>query len=183
MKLDIQSINRSGFTLVELLIVIAIIAILSVIVLVGLPEAVSRSRDAARLVDANQLVSALDEYVLKEGNFPANLDNDASGWDCNFDPADPGGFIEILETEGYMVTPPDPLNNLTSCYTGGMRYFRYGAGAYGCSATKGDFYILIIDDIETSTGVHEDSPGFSCPSRNWQTEGEWVTGKFQYPTR
>lgn len=175
--------NRRGFTLMELLIVVAIIAILAVVVFVGLPEAVARSRDAARLADANQLVAALDEYLLKEGNFPANSDNDASGWDCNFDPNDPGGFIELLQTGGYMVTPSDPLENITSCFLGGMRYYRYSAGAYGCDPVKGDFYILTIDDIETSTGVYEDSLGFSCPSRNWQTEGEWVVGKFRYPTR
>ena len=178
-----QNTNKSGFTLVELLIVIAILIILAVIVFAALPEAVARSRDATRLVDANQIVKALDEYLLENGNFPANSDNDASGWDCNFDSSDPGDFIQPLETGGYMVTPFDPLETLTSCYLGGMRYYRYGAGGYGCDAAKGDFYVLIIDDIETSSGIHEDSQGFSCPSRDWQNEGEWVIGKHQFPTQ
>lgn len=173
---------RRGFTLIELIIVIAIIAIMAVVVFIALPEFLAKARDAQRLADANQIQAALNRYLLRENNFPTNRDNDASGWDCNFDSSDTGGFIADLTDEGYITTIFDPSPNITSCYLGGMRYYRYTPGSYGCDSSKGYFYVLTIDDIETSTGIHEDSPGFSCPSRDWQTEGEWVTGQYQYPT-
>lgn len=173
---------KKGFTLIELIIVIAIIAIMAVVVFIALPEFLAKARDAQRLADANQIQTALSRYLLRESNFPSNRDNDASGWDCNFDSSDTGGFIADLTDEGYITTIFDPSPNIASCHLGGMRYYRYTAGSYGCASDKGYFYVLTIDDIETSTGIHEDSPGFSCPSRDWQTEGEWVTGQFQYPT-
>ena len=174
---------KKGFTLLELLLVVAIIAILAVVVFSVIVDAVAKSRDTTRLADANQIQSAIDQYLIDNENFPSNADNDYGGWDCNFDSSDPGGFINDLETGGYMATPFDPSTSISSCATGGMRYHRYSAGAYGCDATKGSFYVLIIDDLELTTGTHEDSIGWSCPSRNWQNEGEWVIGKFQYPTR
>ena len=174
--------SNNGFTLIELIIVIAIIAIMAVVVFIALPEFLAKARDAQRLADANQIQAALSRYLLKESNFPSNRDNDASGWDCNYDSSDAGGFIADLTDEGYITTIFDPSSNISSCYLGGIRYYRYSPGSYSCATAKGYFYVLEIDDIETSTGTHEDSPGFSCTGRDWGTEAEWVTGQFQYPT-
>lgn len=173
----------NGFTLVEILIVIGIIIVLAVVVFVGLPEAVARSRDATRLSDANQIIHALDEYLIREGTFPSNRDNDYGGWDCNYDISDTGGFISDLTDDGYISPVFDPYESYTSCTQGGMRYYRYNAGSYGCSSSKGPIYILQIVNLEGTSGTHSDSPGFSCSGRDWGTEAEWVAGKFQYPTQ
>ena len=173
---------KNGFTLIELIIVIAIIAVLAVVIFVTLPEFLAKARDAQRLADANQIQAGISRYLLREGNFPTNRDNDASGWDCNFDSSDTGGFIADLTDGGYITTIFDPGSHITSCFLGGMRYYRYTPGSGGCDSNKGYFYVLEIDDIETSTGTHEDSPGFACTSRDWGTEAEWVMGQFQYPT-
>jgi prepilin-type N-terminal cleavage/methylation domain-containing protein len=54
--------KKNGFTLIELLVVIAIIGILSGIVLVSLGGARSQARDARRMSDLRQLISAQEMY-------------------------------------------------------------------------------------------------------------------------
>jgi prepilin-type N-terminal cleavage/methylation domain-containing protein len=59
-----------GFTLIELIIVIAIIGILAAIVLSGLEGARERARDSARVQVAKQIQSALDIYYIDYRGYP-----------------------------------------------------------------------------------------------------------------
>jgi prepilin-type N-terminal cleavage/methylation domain-containing protein len=61
--------TASAFTIIELLVVIGIISVLAVALLVTLnpAEAQRRSRDAARLKDANTLQAVIEQY-LNDGN-------------------------------------------------------------------------------------------------------------------
>jgi prepilin-type N-terminal cleavage/methylation domain-containing protein len=54
--------NKKGFTLIELLVVIAIIGMLAGIVLVSMGTARAKARDARRMSDLRQLVSAQEMY-------------------------------------------------------------------------------------------------------------------------
>lgn len=61
-----------GFTLIELMVVIAIIGLLSVIVLGALSEAREGARDAKRLQDVDAVVNALELYATSNGGlYPA----------------------------------------------------------------------------------------------------------------
>jgi len=64
------SSRRKGFTLVELLVVIAIIAILSGIIITSLTGAKSKSRDAQRISDLNQIQLALEQFFDRCGQYP-----------------------------------------------------------------------------------------------------------------
>lgn len=65
-----HSKNRFGFTLVELLIVIAIIGILSTAAVVNLGNAKAKARDAKRLSDISQLQKAIELYYAEHEAYP-----------------------------------------------------------------------------------------------------------------
>jgi prepilin-type N-terminal cleavage/methylation domain-containing protein len=58
-----------GFSLVELLVVIAVITLLSAVVLSALSAARVRARDSARLANAHQLTLALEQYETSVGTY------------------------------------------------------------------------------------------------------------------
>lgn len=62
--------HEGGFTLVELLIVIAIIGVIASVVLVSFTETKARSRDARRVEDIGQIKSALSLYAATNNKFP-----------------------------------------------------------------------------------------------------------------
>lgn len=66
-----QSSNK-GFTLVELLIVIALLGVLAVTVLAAINplEQLNRARDTGMESDASQLLAAIDRYYATQQRFP-----------------------------------------------------------------------------------------------------------------
>ncbi len=52
--------NRQGFTLIEMLVVVAIIGLLSSVVVVGLSGARQKARDAKRLADIQQIMNSAE---------------------------------------------------------------------------------------------------------------------------
>lgn len=64
--------NKSGFTLVELLVVISIIGLLSSFAVVSLNDARIKARDALRKGDTAQIRTALDIYYDDNGRYPTN---------------------------------------------------------------------------------------------------------------
>lgn len=63
---------KKGFTLIELVIVIAIIGILASIVLVGLGGFRANARDAKRIAEIGQMQNALELYFGKCGYYPGD---------------------------------------------------------------------------------------------------------------
>jgi prepilin-type N-terminal cleavage/methylation domain-containing protein len=71
--MNISSLNRKGFTLVEIMIVVAIIALLAAIAVPGFLRARKRSQASRILNDLRLIDSALDQYAIehnKKSNDP-----------------------------------------------------------------------------------------------------------------
>ncbi len=64
--------NSLGFTLVELLIVIALLGVIALIVIAAINpiEQANRARDTGMRSDASQLISAIDRYFAVREKFP-----------------------------------------------------------------------------------------------------------------
>ncbi len=62
--------NKKGFTLVELLVVIAVIALIGVFAAVAVNSARSKQRDATRLSNVRQMQSALEDHFNEYNQYP-----------------------------------------------------------------------------------------------------------------
>ena len=164
-----KRLSTSGFSLIELVVVILIMTILAGVVV---PQVINRqaaARDARRLADLRVVRDAIEQYYLDTGEFPPAARNGAfGGWDVSHD----GNFIPTLVDEGYLrQAVNDPLADDTYHY----RYYVYGRGSYGC-VSDGPYYVLGVRNFEAEkTG--QDNPGhFRCTGRDWGNEFDYVTG-------
>lgn len=64
--------RRTGFTIVELIIVVAIIGILMAISLVAYRNVQAGANDKARAADVSAIMDALEKYYQKNGEYPAD---------------------------------------------------------------------------------------------------------------
>lgn len=63
---------KTGFTLVELMITMSIIALLSVVLSVSFSRAQKDGRDQRRVEDLKAVQSAAEQYFLLTGNYPTS---------------------------------------------------------------------------------------------------------------
>jgi len=118
--------NRHGFTIIELVVVIAIIAVLSAIVMVNVSSYTAKSRDAKRIEDLQNIKKALELYFVDNGFYPPS----PCGYNCNGLYISNNSNWQTLETylKPYISSlPKDPITSpacwplSNSCY-----FYAYG---------------------------------------------------------
>ncbi len=101
-----------GFTLLELIIVIAIIGILAAIVMPGLSKMPRRAREAALKMDLRTIRDVIDQYYGDKGAYPKSLEGLLSEKYLKQIPIDPltkrsDTWILIYEEEDPDSPPPE----------------------------------------------------------------------------
>lgn len=131
----------TGFTIVELLVVVVVIGVLAAIVVVAYNGVQNNANDSRRLSDAQAIAKALLLYNEQTGSFPPAGSNTTSGWQSSA--VNPSQFINQLKTSGLLSSVPvDPVNIgiAGSEWTGKVYdYYKYPAGSYNCDSSRGAF--------------------------------------------
>lgn len=102
--------NERGFTILELIIVIAIIGILAVLLIASLSEVRKKGRDARRDRDVHEIRTALNLYFAANGHYPTNGQPDpamqiGTANDYLTDALEDGGHMTDVPTDPLQVAP------------------------------------------------------------------------------
>lgn len=121
-----MSKNQHGFTLIEIIIAMAIVAILSGVGFSAYTASLQRSRDAERKAELNQIQRALEVYLMDHGLYPEatvdhkidgcyDVDTAINGVECDW--GQEFVFIVGAAQKDYMsILPIDPLTAQTYQY-------------------------------------------------------------------
>jgi prepilin-type N-terminal cleavage/methylation domain-containing protein len=126
-----------GFTLIEMLVVVLIIATLAAVALVSASSARLTARDAKRKADIRSIATALETYITQRGSFPTSPDYNGKralsvnteitpGLDvCNF--GDERYSWQNLQQvlAAFIQLPVDPVNSETAAGTTGCGALTY----------------------------------------------------------
>lgn len=104
--------NSEGFTIVELLVVLAIIGLLLAVVMASFSAAKAKGRDVERETEIQRLAVELRVFAEKHGRYPAVADGSCDA-ETSFTA---NGCLSVLVDEGFLTSlPEDPLDE---SYTG-----------------------------------------------------------------
>ena len=120
---------QSGFTIIELLIVIAIIGILAGLVLTNFQGAQAKARDAQRKTRLNSVYGKLEEFYNNNTGYPDGVLSQVvlPGIDANALLSNDNSTTAITQTYQIATTAPTVTTSVT---TGAQ----YAYAAYGCTA-------------------------------------------------
>jgi prepilin-type N-terminal cleavage/methylation domain-containing protein len=124
--------NNKGFTLVEILIVVAIIAILAGVAFTGLSGVQGQARDTTRIANLEAVRTYLEAYNTKCGHYPGIADTRTA---CNATIATWGDLTTVMSSAGITTKlPNDPIASRNYYYgvdtTANQEGLRYVVGAW-----------------------------------------------------
>ncbi len=124
-----RNLQNKGFTLLELLVVVAIIGMLSAVVMSSVKTSRVKARDAVRAKDMQTIHVMLHQYNLQFGGIPRTNQYggvDAGSWDYSSQPTGSPSFLSFLVTSGIAPKVPiDPINNMIGDSASGYGYKYY----------------------------------------------------------
>ena len=159
--------RNNGFTIIELLIVIVIIAILAAITIVAYNGITAKATDARRAQDFSSIQEALQAYAVQNGGLPSTISGGSytkgvvyEGWDAS---TSPNWLAFLRSQDGNM--PTDPVNTIGSdgnppgSSDRVYFYYCYPAGSGLAPATPN---VVIGYHKSDGTSVTQDFPVDAC---------------------
>jgi prepilin-type N-terminal cleavage/methylation domain-containing protein len=153
--------DRKAFTLIEILVVIAIIGLVTTFAAIAVNAAREKQRDAVRISHVRQIQSALEEYFIERNAYPAaqGLALGLSSAGCldrdGFQPScDPGAANVLLRKVPMM--PAKGLKGLSTC--GAL------SDAYCYATLEGAETYRIQFELERGVPLAELARGLNCAS-------------------
>lgn len=145
--------RKSGFTIVELLIVIVIIGILAALVIVAYNGIQARANDSKRITDMRNMKTAIQAYYIDNGTYPPT----------NFQ-----GLSGYLVPEYIKAIPSDSINAARD----GKAFIYYYTRGYKKNSTSTGFVAATTDDFIISMTLESSSAptynGYGAPGTlNW----------------
>ena len=142
--------NKSGFTIIELIVVIVVIAILATITFVSYNGVQAKARDDRRLTDVSNIEKAMELYYSDNGSYPVPTGATGSaingGWYSSGDSSWNMLSGLLVGSDAIDTVPVDPINTNASILTSLARYnyavFVSGGGY--CGAAKGQMYLIVF---------------------------------------
>lgn len=130
-KFGVSLKSKRGFTLVELLVVVAILGLLSGMVVISITHVKAKARDSQRVVGINSIATALNLYHNDFNAFPI--------YDGNIEDQDNALSNALIAAETISAVPTDPLN------TGDYQY-------YYQSIDGSDYYLEYYLETDSISG-------------------------------
>jgi prepilin-type N-terminal cleavage/methylation domain-containing protein len=138
--------TQKGFTIIELIVVVATIAVLAAIVLSNVNQYFSKARDAKRRLDVSQIQRALEMYYADYGTYPiaTGATSPNSGWANSADAS--WGSLQTALRPYLSTLAKDPLENNNAAEWGASGYH------YSYVGSCGKTYMLVFR-LETASGT------------------------------
>ncbi|MEK7613490.1 MAG: type II secretion system protein GspG [Patescibacteria group bacterium] len=148
-----NSRQSRGFTLIELMVVIALLGLLASMVLVFLSDAQRDAKDKRRVADIHQIQKALELYSVDHGTYPKESEGANGNVTTNTT------FQNLMEP--YLnATPRDPINNGT--------FYYYYDGLHRCG--NKDYAVIFARQMEDAANSNYDT--FSTVQCSGTVDGE-----------
>ncbi|MGH9757690.1 MAG: type II secretion system protein [Candidatus Acidiferrales bacterium] len=121
-----------GFTLIELMVVLAIIMILAAIATGRYEQSVTKAREAALLTDLRTLRDSIDNYTADKEAAPSSLDDLVSAGYMREIPTDPMTHQKdwVTESSDLLVSPEQSSVGITDVHSASDKISPFTGTAY-----------------------------------------------------
>ncbi len=150
--------DKRGFTLIELIVVIALITVLATLVISNVRKHRMKARDHVRVADIDKIRIALEQYKLACGEYPERLESDVNNG-CAYGQKLSNFLPHIPVNPQYNDNPSVKLqvsSNSDSQIKGGINTYLYSALSNQPSGKCYDYHLGVFFESSKNSFLEND---------------------------